>query len=175
VVADPRVNQSLFRINRDLRFSRDKSPYKTHMGVWFWEGPNKRMECSGFYFHLDPPNIMVAAGLYLFPDFLKHPFRQAVVDPKQGKALRRAVNQVTKAGYDIGIPQYKRVPRGFDPEHPNADLLKLGGLVAMQGGPIPDEFYTPELVDYCIEHFKRMKPIHSWMLKLTQQVAEESK
>jgi uncharacterized protein (TIGR02453 family) len=49
--AIPKVNQSLFRLNRDTRFSKDKTPYKTNLGIWFWEGGRKRMECSGFYFH----------------------------------------------------------------------------------------------------------------------------
>jgi len=51
VNAIPKINQSLFKINRDVRFSKDKSPYKTNMGIWFWEGRGKRMESSGFYFH----------------------------------------------------------------------------------------------------------------------------
>jgi uncharacterized protein (TIGR02453 family) len=169
--ADPRVNQSLFRINRDTRFSKDKTPYKTHMGIWFWEGPGKRMDCSGFYFHLEPPQIMFAAGLYCFPDHLKPLYREAAADPKTGASLRRAVNQVSQAGYEIGVPQYKRVPRGYDPEHKNADLLKFGGLIAMQENKTPPEFFKPELVDLCLEHYKAMKPIHSWLLKLTQQAA----
>ena len=49
--AIPKVNQSLFRLNRDTRFSKDKRPYKANLGIWFWEGDRKRMECPGFYFH----------------------------------------------------------------------------------------------------------------------------
>jgi len=63
VHADARVNKSLFRINRDTRFSKDKSPYKTHLGIWFWEGDGPRMECSGYYFHLEPHKLMLAAGI----------------------------------------------------------------------------------------------------------------
>jgi uncharacterized protein (TIGR02453 family) len=49
VRAIPKINKSLFKINRDVRFSKDKSPYKTYMGIWLWDGDRKRMECSGFY------------------------------------------------------------------------------------------------------------------------------
>ncbi|MBW1712100.1 MAG: DUF2461 domain-containing protein [Deltaproteobacteria bacterium] len=70
IVAQPKVNKSIFRINRDTRFSRDKSPYKTHLGLWFWQGPGKRMESSGFYFHLEPGRLMLGAGLYKFPKHL---------------------------------------------------------------------------------------------------------
>ena len=52
--AEPKINQSIFRIYRDTRFSRDKSPYKTNLGIWLWEGVGKRMECSGFYFPFCP-------------------------------------------------------------------------------------------------------------------------
>jgi len=61
--AIPKVNKSLFRINRDIRFSKDKSPYKTNLGILFWEGPGKRMESSGFYFHLEGDLMMVGCGL----------------------------------------------------------------------------------------------------------------
>ncbi|MEI6613544.1 MAG: DUF2461 domain-containing protein, partial [Chrysiogenales bacterium] len=59
ITANPRTDGSLFRIYRDTRFSPDKSPYKTHMGIFFWEGKRPRMECSGYYFHLEPPNLML--------------------------------------------------------------------------------------------------------------------
>jgi len=62
VHAESKVNRSLFRIHRDIRFSKDKSPYKTHMGIWFWEGSRQRMECSGYYFHVDPPQPAFGGG-----------------------------------------------------------------------------------------------------------------
>jgi uncharacterized protein (TIGR02453 family) len=61
--AIPKINQSLFKINRDVRFSKDKSPYKTSMGIWFWEGRRKRMECSGFYFHLEDQRMFFGMGI----------------------------------------------------------------------------------------------------------------
>lgn len=64
--AIPKVNQSLFRLNRDTRFSKDKTPYKTNLGIWFWEGERKRMECSGFYFYLGEGNLMLGTGIHVF-------------------------------------------------------------------------------------------------------------
>ena len=52
IIAVPKINKSLFRINRDTRFSLDPSPYKTNLGIYFWEGGPSRLECSGFYFHV---------------------------------------------------------------------------------------------------------------------------
>ncbi|MFH2126394.1 MAG: DUF2461 domain-containing protein [Pseudomonadota bacterium] len=167
VNADPKVNKSLFRIYRDVRFSKDKSPYKTHMGLWFWEGPGPRMECSGFYFQLEPPRLMVAVGMYCMPKFLLAPYRQAVADAKLGAELERAVKKVRGAGYEVGGLKYKRVPRGFDPEHPRGELLKHDGLWAAFEADIPPEFYTADLPAWCLPHFKAMLPLHQWLLELT--------
>ena len=167
VNADPKVNKSLFRIYRDLRFSKDKSPYKTHMGLWFWEGPGPRMECSGFYFHLEPSKVMLAVGMHCMPKFLLPPYRQAVADPKLGAALERAVKKVSKAGYSVGGLKYKKVPRGFDPEHPRGELLKHDGLWASYEVDIPPEFYTADLSAWCLPYFRAMLPLHQWLLELT--------
>ena len=165
VNALPQVNKSLFRINRDTRFSKDKSPYKTNLGLWFWEGNRARMECPGFYFHLEDRNLMLGAGHYNFtPEFLQK-YREAVVDDKLGPGLRRAVNRVARNGYTIRGLHYKRVPRGFDPEHKRADLLRHNGLSAMYETKLPKEFFSPALVDYVFGHYKNMLPIHKWLLK----------
>ena len=59
VNAIPKINKSLFKINRDVRFSKDKSPYKTYMGIWLWEGAGKRMESSGFYLHVEDKKVLI--------------------------------------------------------------------------------------------------------------------
>lgn len=165
VNALPQVNKSLFRINRDTRFSRDKSPYKTNLGLWFWEGNRARMECPGFYFHLEDRNLMLGAGHYNFTPELLQKYREAVVDDKLGSGLRRAVNRVVRNGYTIRGRHYKRVPRGFDPKHKRADLLRHNGLSAMYETKLPKEFFSPALVDYAFGHYKNMLPIHKWLLK----------
>ncbi len=167
--ADPRVNKSLFRIHRDTRFAHDKSPYKTHLGLWFWEGAGPRMECSGFYFHLAPPTLMLGAGYYVFPKPMLQRYREAVVDKSRGQALDRAIKSVAKAGdYALGGEHYKRVPRGFDPEAKNADLLRYNGLYAGIEMKIPQELYTPDIVEFCYNHFKNMAPLHRWLHGLTK-------
>jgi len=88
IQAIPKVNKSLFRINRDTRFSKNKTPYKTNMGILFWSGDRKRMECTGFYFHIGDGKIMLGSGLYMFTKELMDRYRDAVVDSKKGKSLR---------------------------------------------------------------------------------------
>ena len=162
--ADPRVNRSLFRINRDTRFSRDKTPYKDHAGIWLWEGSGKRMECSGFYFQLSPDFLMLGVGLYSFPKDLVEPYRQAVDNSGSGLALSRAVDRIMAAGpYLLGGPQLKRVPRGFPPGHPRADLLKYKGLFAKLETKIWTELHTPGLVERCYEEYRNMAPLHFWL------------
>ncbi len=170
VQADPRVNKSLFRLNRDIRFSPDKTPYKTHLGVWFWEGPRPRMECSGFYFHLEYQRFMLGVGLYAFPKDMLEAYRQSVVHPIQGPALAKAIASIRKnKEYSLGGQHYKKIPPGYDSGHKNAEFLLYDGLYA--GVELPSEnLLTESLVDLCFEHYRHMLPLHSWLLALTKRI-----
>jgi uncharacterized protein (TIGR02453 family) len=165
--ADPRRDRSIFRIHRDTRFSRDKSPYKTHLGIFFWEGRGKKMECSGFYFHLEPPELGLYAGMHDFPSPLLKLYREAVVDQDRGKQLEAAIKEVKNRGpYEVGGLYYKRVPKGYDPAHPSASLLLYKGLWAGWSGNIPDELYRSDLVDLCASRCIDMLPLHRWLVEL---------
>jgi uncharacterized protein (TIGR02453 family) len=161
--AIPKVNQSLFRINRDTRFSHDKSPYKTNLGILLWEGGGKRMESSGFYFHLGEGRLLLGAGMYRFSKGLMDKWREAVVDKKSGATLTKAIRKVENLGYEIGESHYKRVPAGYSPDHPNAEYLKYIGLAAFWTGEIPEAFLSNEIVAFAFAHFKKMSPIHEWL------------
>jgi uncharacterized protein (TIGR02453 family) len=168
--ADPRVNMSIFRIFRDIRFSKDKTPYKTHLGIWMWEGGGAKFESSGYYFHLEPPNILLGVGIHMFSKDLLKAYREAVVDPVAGPALVDAAKQVSESGdYKLGGEHYKRVPRGYDAEHPNAELLRYNGLTAGEEVPIPEEFYSEALLDYCYKRYADMYPIQHWLFELTEK------
>ncbi|MBU2648699.1 DUF2461 domain-containing protein [bacterium] len=161
--AIPKVNQSLFRLNRDTRFSQDKTPYKTNMGIWFWEGMQKRMECSGFYFHLEEGNIMFGAGLYMIPNHILKPYRDAVVDPKAGKALKQMAAKLARSGLELKGKHYKRIPTGYDASHENADYLLFKGIHVGVEMKIPDLFYSPEIVPFAGNYYKQMLPLHAWL------------
>ncbi len=166
--AIPKVNKSLFKINRDIRFSKDKTPYKTHLGIWFWDGQQKRMDSSGFYFHIDPikNEFILGVGLYQFTKEQLRLYRDWVVNERHGKELEVAVKKVRDLGYQIVGSHYKKVPRGYDKEHPKADYLLFNGLHAMYSGEIPEEFFTVKILDYCFEKYKEMSSIHYWVKKL---------
>ena len=166
IVAVPKVNKSLFRLHRDTRFSPDKSPYKTYMGIFFWEGSRPRMECSGFYFHLEPPMLLVGVGAYMIPRNLLDRFRRSVIDPEYGEELSGIIKKIVKVkGCVVGGKHYKRLPAGYDPSHPNAELLLYNGLHAYFENSIPDDFYSSTFVDYCLKKFKHLAPLHKWLVK----------
>jgi len=165
VNAIPKINQSLFRINRDTRFSKDKRPYKTHMGIWFWEGHRKRMESSGFYFHVEEGRLLLAAGVHCFTPEMLTLYREAVIDKALSPHLKKAVKKVSVKGYSIGGKHYKRIPRGYDSAHRNADFLLYNGLYAMVEQKIPKWFFSPAVIDHSFSYFQKMLPLHGWLKK----------
>ena len=155
IVAIPKTNQSIFRIYRDTRFSHDKHPYKTHMGIFFWEGSGKKLENSGFYFQLEPEKLLLGVGLYIFPKHLIQLYRDSVVHPKYGPALKQILENIQKnPSYQLGWKKYKRTPREYDPEHPNAELLLYGGLGFSYEEPLPKIIYSEKIADYVFKIFK---------------------
>jgi uncharacterized protein (TIGR02453 family) len=163
VNAIPKINKSLFKIDRDVRFSKDKSPYKTYMGIWLWEGERKRMESSGFYLHVENKNLLIGVGIKMFPKPLLDRYRRAVVDKKLGAALKSAVKKITDKGYLLDGKHYKKVPRGCDAEHPNSEYLLYNGLTARVEAKVPNAFFSGALIDYAYSHYKNMLPLHRWL------------
>jgi uncharacterized protein (TIGR02453 family) len=169
--AIPKVDASIFRLHRDVRFSADKSPYKTHLGIYLWEGERKKLECPGFYFHLEPPNLMLGCGLYMFTPEILPIYRDAVVDKKMGKSLQEAIDKVqSNFAYQPGGKKYKKIPSGYDPEHPNAQYLLHNGLHIGEETGIPDELLSTGLIDYCYSRYEIMAPLHRWLLDLVNSM-----
>jgi uncharacterized protein (TIGR02453 family) len=164
--AIPKVNKSLFRINRDIRFSNDKSPYKTNLGILFWEGPGKRMESSGFYFHLEGDLVMVGCGLYVFPKPVMQKFRETLMDKKKGRELQKIIEALVSDGYGLGTKYYKKIPAGFSPSSDfEKEYLLYSGLSAHMEFPIPDLLFSPEIVEFTGRHFEKMNPLQKWIVK----------
>ena len=104
IIADTRYSKSIFRPFRDTRVSKDKKPYKTHLGIFFWEGRLAKMDCPGFYFHLEPPMLLIAAGNHCFSKPILDLYRESVVDTKFGKALAKAVKNVVEGKVTDTVP-----------------------------------------------------------------------
>ncbi|NIP29413.1 MAG: TIGR02453 family protein [Candidatus Dadabacteria bacterium] len=166
-VADPRRDKSIFRIQRDTRFSRDKKPFKTHLGIYFWEGENKKLENPGFYFHFDSKRIMLGGGLHVIPKQYLKTYRDSVVDSNYGSDLVKILKKISKNDeYKAGWEKYKKVPRGYDPDHPNSKLLLNGGIGFIYETKIPEEMFSEELLNFCYKVYKDISPLHFWIIDM---------
>jgi len=165
IKAIPKVNQSLFRINRDTRFSHDKRPYKTNTGIWFWEGERKRMECSGFYFHMGDGKLMLGSGMHMFSKENLKRYRDAVIDKKKVRKLSKITKELVEQGYALSEKHYKKTPRGYEIVPEYEAFLLYNGMAAMIEMDIPKEFYTNAIVEYAFSHFKNMNPLHGWLVE----------
>jgi uncharacterized protein (TIGR02453 family) len=167
IVADPRIDKSIFRIHRDVRFSKDKNPYKTHLAIFMWEGRGKKLDCPGFYFHLEPKSLIIGGGIYIFNKDLLAVFRTAVDDKRRGRDLEKLLAAVHRHfPASIHSEQYKRVPRGFPPDHVRAELLKFKGLTVGEETPVPASVHSARCLDYVYQRFEKMAGIHHWLRKM---------
>jgi uncharacterized protein (TIGR02453 family) len=164
--AEPRVNGSIMRINRDIRFSKDKAPYKDHMDLYFWTGKEKGWESSGFFFRLTPTRLMVGGGMHGFMPPVLARYREAVLDSKKGAALAKVAAGLRAKGYEVGGESYKKTPRGVAEDHPRAALLKHGGIHAGWEGKHPKELGTGAIVDFVAKHFAAVSPLHEWLERM---------
>jgi uncharacterized protein (TIGR02453 family) len=159
-----RINGSLSRINRDVRFSKDKRPYKEHLGIWFWHGERRRWDVPGFWFELTPRQVQLGVGLYMMQGEQLDSFRQSVVHPRSGKALLAAIAETAARGdYEIGGKTRKLLPRGFATDPDRVGYLLHEGLHASISLPV-SAASGPELVDLCLDHFSALWPINRWLL-----------
>lgn len=166
IQAIPKTDKSIFRIYRDIRFSPDKRPFKTHLGILFWEGHRKKLECPGFYLQIDKDRIYIGSGLYMFPKDIRNNFRNAVVDDKIGSELTKIISKLKKQGFELGGKHFKKIPSGFDKDHKNAEYLLYNGFWAGKEFPIIDEFYSEKFVDWCFEIFVKLGDLHKWLLEI---------
>jgi uncharacterized protein (TIGR02453 family) len=168
VKAEPKLNRSIFRIYRDTRFSPDKTPYKTHLALFFWEGNLPRMESPGFYIHVEPSKILLGLGLYIFSPKQLTRYRNAVVNPEWGQDLAAILKKISqRKDFKIGEKHYKRIPSGFDSDHANAELLLYNGLHVWEETAIPEEFHSTKFVNYCWKKFSPFLPLHKWLFALS--------
>ena len=160
---EPKVNGSLGRINRDIRFSKDKRPYKTHLDLWFWHGDRKGWECPGFWFRLTPDRLTLGTGMHGMHGEVLESFRQSVIHPRSAKALLSAVEAATAAGYEVGEQTRKLLPRGYAADGPAAAYLLNESLHAMIELPA-EAARADDFVDLCVGHWRAMWPISKWLL-----------
>jgi uncharacterized protein (TIGR02453 family) len=145
----------LFRPYRDIRFSKDKTPYKTHQGVWF--GDSRR------YLQISAAGLFVGGGYWHTTSAQVSRLRRAVADDRTGTALEKAIAAVTKAGQEVGGEQLTRVPSGFDKDHVRADLLRYKSLTCRREFGSPQWLSTPKAQTEVVSAWRAMNPVVEWL------------
>jgi uncharacterized protein (TIGR02453 family) len=158
LTADARkVGGSLMRIHRDVRFSKDPTPYKTNLGIQFRHVAGKDVHAPGLYFHVDPDEAFVAAGMWR-PD--AGPLRQIrdaiVAQPQKWVAARDDAGFVAR--WRLGGESLKRAPRDFDPAHPLIGDVKRIDYIAMHD-LTDDDILRPDLADRLAADFGLATPL----------------
>jgi len=161
-VADPKPHGgSMFRIYRDTRFSKDKTPYKTHAGVQFRHEAGKDAHAPGFYVHVAGDGLYFGGGVWLPPNPQLNRIRDAIVD--NARSWSRIANARDLQDYGgIRGDALKRPPRGFDPEHRHVEDLKRKSFYVMTEAAAEDAL-RPEFIEQVTAGFRRAAPLNRFV------------
>jgi uncharacterized protein (TIGR02453 family) len=143
----------IFRPYRDLRFAKDKTPYKEHCGAT--AGP--------FYVQLGSDGLLAAGGYYWMASDQVARYRTAVDDDRRGEDLVKRLAAVESAGIDIVGETLRTRPRGFDPEHPRIELLKHKGLYGRRIWPPDDALHEATARQRVVRTWRSLLPLVEWL------------
>jgi uncharacterized protein (TIGR02453 family) len=146
----------IFRPYRDVRFSKDKSPYKTAIGATIGDG----------YVHLDARGLAAGAGMWEMASDQLDRYRAAVDDGKKGAQLERIIAEARTHELDVmSREELKTAPRGYPKDHPRVELLRRKGLATWREWPAGAWLGTRKAQDRLVEFFERSKPLVAWLRK----------
>ena len=153
----------IYRINRDIRFSNDKSPYKTNFGALIMKGGRKSFfKYPGYYIHIEPDNCFLAGGAYMpLPDWLTA-IREKISD--QPNRFLKIINdaEFKKHFGELQGEKLKKAPKGFDPAHKQIELLKY--INYYYSKQITDkQFFEIDYIKYVLSMFRIIKPFHDFL------------
>ncbi len=162
--AVPKLNKSLRRINRDTRFSKDKTPYhaRIHIVLWTGDHPNRS---AGIHFVMAHDHFGFGGGHWAFAGDGLDRYRAAVQQPATRKKLEQALNSAAELGCLPGEPELRKVPRGIEAEGMVADLLRRKGLVARtpDGNGFDERLFGPSATDYLVGIMRSLAPLNQWV------------
>lgn len=149
----------IYRIYRDVRFSKDKTPYNAHLHISF---ASEGAKMPAFFFGLQPEQLTLGAGTFGFEGDRLDAYRQRILG-KDGEKLATILKKLESSGFRISEPALKRVPRGFDANHPHADLLRHKGLAGWYDFPDTTPATTGDAPSRCLAVFKQLRPLFDWL------------
>jgi len=157
------VKNCVYRFNRDIRFSNDKSPYKTHFGAFMVRGGKKNGDkLAGYYFHIEPGKSIIAGGAYMPPAPWLTAIREKIDEDPKG--IRRIIGSKEFINYfgKIDGEKLKKAPKGYPTDHPDIELLKLKSYLVFN--EVKDDFVVSrKLFNHTIKAFKAMKPLNDFL------------
>jgi uncharacterized protein (TIGR02453 family) len=154
-----------FRIYRDVRFSKDKSPYKTHVSSYLpvRQGVRTVESPAALYFQIGTETF-AAAGQYMLQPPALAKLRASFADDERGAEVVKILRGLEKKGFVKGAMEVqKRVPRGFDPEHPRAELLRHKGLIVTFPTPPRELLTSRKILDWLVAQSKTVAPLVRWL------------
>jgi uncharacterized protein (TIGR02453 family) len=149
---------SLFRPNRDIRFSKDKSPYKTYQAAFAGISPG-----IGYYVHLDARGLLAGGGFHAHSPAQVDRYREAVDNESTGGDLSEIVAALRKNGFAVEGEQLKTKPRGYAADHPRIHLLRYKSLMASKRFGTPAWLGTPKALDEVRNAWQQVTPLSEWI------------
>ena len=158
----------IYRLHRDLRFSRDKTPYNCHLHISLIPEVTSNGTPPCWFFGYEPGQLTVGAGMIGFEKNALEKYRERV--DTVGKELVSILDSLEDDGFRLDDVELKRVPKPFAQDHAYAALLKRKGMTAWYDFADPAVVCNPALVRQCIERFAQLQPLFNWLLALEQQL-----
>jgi uncharacterized protein (TIGR02453 family) len=161
-IADARKSGgSLFRINRDVRFAKDKSPYKTNSGLQFRHESGKDVHAPGFYLHLEPEGVFVGVGIWHPDNQTLGKIRDAIVENPDRWASLKA-DEAFSGTYQLGGDLLKRPPKGYEADHPFVEDLKRKDFIGVTQLSETDT-YAPGFIDHFAKTCRQASPFMAFL------------
>ncbi len=157
IVSAKKVGGSMMRVHKDIRFSKDKTLYKTNIGIHFKHVRGKDVHAPGFYLHIEPGEVFIGAGIWR-PESSTLKNVRTLMDeyPKEWKKLSKKLND--KDGFELGGESLKRPPKGFAKEHPLLEDLKRKDFIAVHSLKVSD-IYAKDFNKVTAKLFKAASPL----------------
>ncbi len=149
----------VFRPYRDIRFSTDKTPYKTQAAAVVDGKDGTR------YLALSAAGLFLAGGYWQLQSDQVQRLRQSVADDRSGQALTALLKRLGAAGFELSGEQLQRVPKPWDADHPRADLLRRKSLAASLSCGEQQWLHTAAAVDHVGAAWRQLKPLNAWLAK----------